>query len=37
MSIPTVTVFKNGKPLKSLTGAQIKDNYKKMIDEAIAA
>jgi len=37
MSIPTVTIFKNGKPVKSLTGAQSKDNYKKMIEEAIAA
>lgn len=37
MSIPTVMVFKNGKPVKSLIGAQRKDSYKKMIEEAIAA
>ena len=37
MSIPTVMVFKNGKPFKSLVGAQGKDKYKQMIDEAIAA
>lgn len=37
MSLPTVMVFKNGKPVKSLSGAQSKDNYKKMIEEAIAA
>ncbi len=37
MSIPTVMVFKNGKPVKSLIGAQRKDNYKKMIEEALAA
>jgi thioredoxin 1 len=37
MSIPTVMVFKDGKPVKSLIGAQRKDKYKKMIDEAVAA
>jgi len=37
MSIPTVMVFKGGKPVKSLVGAQGKDKYKQMIDEAIAA
>lgn len=37
MSIPTVMVFKNGKPVKSLIGAQSKDNYKKMIEEALAS
>lgn len=37
MSIPTVMLFKNGKPVKSLTGAQSKDNYKKLIEEAITA
>lgn len=35
MSIPTVMVFKNGKPMKSLTGAQSRDNYKNLIEEAI--
>ncbi len=37
MSIPTVIVFKNGKPVKSLVGAQGKDAYKKMIDEALTS
>lgn len=37
MSIPTVMVFKNGKPVKSLIGAQRKESYKKMIEEAISA
>ena len=37
MSIPTVIVFKNGKPVKSLTGAQRKESYKKMIEEALAS
>ena len=35
MSIPTVMLFKNGKSVKSLVGAQSKDKYKKMIDEAL--
>ena len=37
MSIPTVMVFKNGKSVKSLIGAQRKDSYKKMIDDVLAA
>lgn len=37
MSIPTVMVFKNGQPVKATVGAQSKDAYKRMIDEAIAA
>ena len=36
MSIPTVMVFKNGKPVKATVGAQGKENYKKMIEEAVA-
>lgn len=36
MSIPTVMVFKGGKPIKALVGAQGKETYKKAIDEAIA-
>ena len=35
MSIPTVMVFKGGKPVKATVGAQSKDAYKRMIDEAI--
>jgi thioredoxin 1 len=37
MSIPTVMVFKGGKPVKATVGAQSKDAYKRMIDEALAA
>ncbi len=36
MSIPTVMLFKNGKPAKDLIGAQRKDNYKKAIEEVIS-
>ena len=36
MSIPTVMIFKDGKPVKSIVGAQGKENYKKAIDEALA-
>jgi thioredoxin 1 len=36
MSIPTVMLFKNGKPAKSIIGAQGKENYKKVIEEALA-
>lgn len=36
MSIPTVILFKNGKPVKSLIGAQSKQSYKKAIDEVLA-
>ena len=37
MSIPTVMVFKNGQPVKATVGAQSKDAYKKMIEEALAS
>lgn len=37
MSIPTVMVFKNGQPVKATVGAQSKDSYKRMIDEAVQA
>ena len=36
MSIPTVMIFKGGKPVKQMVGAQGKESYKKAIDEAIA-
>jgi thioredoxin 1 len=36
MSIPTVMVFKNGKPVAQTVGAQGKESYKKTIDEALA-
>lgn len=35
MSIPTLLIFKNGQPIKSMIGAQAKENYKKNIDEAL--
>lgn len=35
MSIPSVFIFKNGQPVKSMIGAQSKENYKKAIDEAL--
>lgn len=37
MSIPTVMIFKDGKPVKSIVGAQGKDTYKKAIEESIAS
>ena len=35
MSIPTVMVFKEGKPVKSIVGAQSKDTYKQAIEAAM--
>ena len=29
MSIPSIFIFKNGKPIKTMVGAQSKDSYKK--------
>ena len=37
MSIPTVMAFKGGKPVKAMVGAQSKESYKRMIDEALSA
>lgn len=37
MSIPTVMIFKDGQPVKAVVGAQSKDAYKRMIDEASVA
>lgn len=37
MSIPSVVLFKNGEPVKTMIGAQSKDNYKKEIDAALAS
>jgi len=37
MSIPSVLLFKNGKVVATLVGAQSKDNYKKEIDAALSA
>jgi len=35
MSIPTIMVFKNGEPQKTIVGAQPKDEFKKQIDEVL--
>ncbi len=35
MSIPTLIVFKDGKPFKTMIGVQGKDTLKKAIDEAL--
>jgi thioredoxin 1 len=37
MSIPTVMLFKGGKPVQSLVGAQGKQTYKTEIDKALAS
>lgn len=37
MSIPSVLLFKNGKVVATLVGAQSKDNYKKEIEAALSA
>ena len=36
MSIPTVMVFKGGKPVQSMIGAQGKQTYKSEIDKALS-
>ena len=36
MSIPSILIFKNGKVVKTMIGAQSKDNYKKEIDSVLA-
>ena len=36
MSIPSIVIFKNGKPVKTMIGAQSKENFKKGIEETIA-
>jgi thioredoxin len=36
MSIPTVMVFKNGKPVQALIGAQGKQTYKTEIEKVLA-
>jgi thioredoxin 1 len=37
MSLPTMLFFKNGKPVKTLVGAQGKSTYKKAIEELLSA
>lgn len=36
MSIPTLIIFKNGTPVKTMVGVQGKDQLKRAIDEAIS-
>src|SRR4051812_12172409 len=36
MSIPSIVFFKNGQPVKTMVGAQAKENYKRTIDELLA-
>lgn len=35
MSIPSLIFFKNGQPVKTMIGAQSKDNYKREIDSVL--
>ena len=35
MSIPTIMIFKNGKPLETMIGVQPRDVFKKNIDSAL--
>lgn len=37
MSIPTLLIFKDGKPIKSVVGARPKDDYKRALDEALGS
>ena len=37
MSIPSVVFFKNGKPIKTMIGAQSKENFKQGIEEILAS
>lgn len=36
MSIPSVLFFKGGQPVKTMVGAQPKENYKKSIEETLS-
>lgn len=36
MSIPSVVFFKNGQPIKTMVGAQSKENYKREIEAILA-
>jgi thioredoxin 1 len=37
MSIPSILIFKNGNPVKTIIGAQGKEKYKKEIEEALTS
>ena len=36
MSIPSIVFFKNGQPVKTMVGAQSKENYKQEIEQVLA-
>jgi len=36
MSIPTIMIFKDGQPVKSMIGAQGKETYKKAFEEVLS-
>lgn len=35
MSIPSIVFFKNGQPVRTMVGAQSKENYKQAIEETL--
>lgn len=37
MSIPTLIIFKDGQPVKTLIGARPKDEFKKNLDEVLSS
>ena len=37
MSIPSILIFKDGMPVKTIIGAQAKDNFKRAIDEVLSS
>ena len=37
MSIPSIIFFKNGQPVKTMIGAQSKDNYKREIEAVLGS
>jgi thioredoxin 1 len=37
MSIPSIILFKGGQPVKTLVGAQSKDNYKREIESILSS
>ena len=37
MSIPSIVFFKNGQPIKTMIGAQSKENYKEAIEETLTS
>lgn len=36
MSIPSIVFFKNGQPVKTMVGAQSKENYKQEIEQVLS-